>query len=160
MNNNYNLDESESIVIEQLVKYENKETKMVLTNKNILFLQKKGLFRKKYKTVKSIPLNKIKVIDDEVQIKQRMSTLQIQTTIGTIVFKLNNIFEAKKVKDKIINLKMHTNLLDRTKKNVLKAKNTSKEVLDIIEIFLGIGLIFKKAYDHKDEIMDLLKIKK
>ena len=129
----YQLVNDEVILYEGLVKFgvTNRNVKLALTSQNMLFEKEKGIFKKKMCVMENIPINKIKIYKGKVQIKQKKSTLIIQTVDKNIEFTLDNILEAKQVVEKIINVRTDTNFWDRT---IVITDNLTK----IIKSFIGL----------------------
>lgn len=143
----YKLKKDEVILYEKFVKFGkmNSEVKFTLTSKNMIFEKEKGFFSKKLKVFENIPIDHIKMYKDKVSIKQKKSTIIVQTVKKNIEFTCNNMIEAKKVISKIINIKTDSSFLDRTKKNANKTIDVIKEigetagkVADVAEVIVSV----------------------
>ena len=138
---NYQIENDEIILLEEqvLLLPFSKNTKLIITNKKILFLKKKGLFNKKLKPIEIIPLENIKNYKDKIQVKQNKTTVILQTIEKNIEFSCSNKLTAKKVVEEIINAKTGTNILQRGKKKLKKVINVVNDTKDIV---LTVGAIF------------------
>lgn len=155
----YQLENDESVLLEKKVFYGNKdrEHKLVITNKNILFEREMGLFNKSYRVVERIPFDDIKVYKDQVQMKVRKNKIIIQTVDGDLEFRCINVMDTKVVADKISYLKTGSNFIRRTTK---KAKNVVSVVTDV-GILVGVVVggtcgAIKFYNNNKDKIVDVL----
>lgn len=158
----YELKSDETVLLEKVVKFGKKDSDIIftLTNKNMIFEKEKGILKKKLKVIEIIQIDKIKMIKDKVQIKQKKSTVKIKTKDKNIEFTCNNILDAKKVIQEIINAKTETDFLDRTTNKVDKIYKKTKKVGGIVGKALlttvVIGSIFKHGGDIKDNLTDIV----
>ncbi len=107
------LENDEVVLYEGNIKFAGKAGKLILTNKNIIFQQEKGLFKKSFKDVKKVLISNIKMFDNNVSIKQENKAVTMQTTDGDISFESDNIFELGKIINKIKELRTGSGLLGR-----------------------------------------------
>lgn len=109
------LENDEVVLYEGNIKFGGKAGKLVLTNKNIIFQQEKGIFSKKLKDVKKILIENIKVFNDNVSIKQDNKAVTLGTTEGDVSFECENFLELSKIIGKIKDLRTDSNAFDRVK---------------------------------------------
>ena len=149
----------EKLIYETNVKYGkyNSNVHFSLTNQRILFLKEKGIFRKKLKTIDEILINNIKMYKDKVQIKQKRSTIFVQTFDKKYKFTCNNIFEAKKIVEEIIIAKTGNNILDRANNKINNAFQNFKKISSIIGVIALLPSGIKKLNENKDKIIDFVK---
>ena len=97
--NNYEIDNDEVILYEGKVGYNKNyiDVEFKLTSKKMIFEKQKGLIKKTKELIDIVPLNKIKVYNDSVQIKQKMNELQVQTLDKNFSIYANGMLEAKKL---------------------------------------------------------------
>lgn len=129
MNNNNEI-KTNKIIFECMIslKSDTYDILLSLTEKNLLFEKKKGLFHKKYKIVNDILITDIKVVNDKVQIKQSKNKIIIYTRNDEIYFTCESVIEAKKLVEEINKLILGENFLDRTVKKGVKVLNVTKNV--------------------------------
>src|SRR5574344_1353294 len=87
----------EKILYEVLVKYIGSkfDTKLILTDKRIIFERKKGLFNKKYKIVDEINISDIRLNKNKLLIKNTGSTVVIEANTKIYKFVCGSVIEAK-----------------------------------------------------------------
>ena len=134
---NFQIEEDEVILYEGSVWYEKTSNDksyavdLTLTSKRMIFEQEKGFFKKQKELLDIIYLSDIKVFNGEVQCKQKMEELQIQTNSKVFSIIFNGILEAKKVYNKIINTITGTTMATRGSDKV-------KSALDLVDETLGL----------------------
>ncbi len=133
---NYQIEEDEVILYEGLVEFNvelNKPltTIFTLTSKRMIFELEKGFFKKTKELVDIIYLNDIKVFNGEVQCKQKLNDLVIQTSKKNFTLSFNSLFEAKKVNTKVLNAVTGTTVAER-------GSNKVKGALDLVDETLGL----------------------
>jgi len=159
MNNNQ-IETTNKILLESMVAYNNGrfDTLLTINEKHILLQRKKGLFKKKYKVIKDIPINTIKVINDKVKIEQKKNKITIYTTDEKVNFKCSNFIESKKIVEEINKQILGENFLERVSKKSVKTLKTIKKTAKIIG---GVALAGVSAYtavkENKDKIIDAAK---
>ena len=142
------------------VKYgkEDINTQLVLTDKRIIFEQERGLFKKKLKPVYMVNIDDIKTYKDQVKIEQKNRTISMQTKNKDVSFICDNIIEAKKIVEKIIDIKTDSSLFDRTAE---KAKKIVKRAVTIAGVAgtaaVGIAKNKKTVLKAVNSVTSLLK---
>lgn len=156
---NYQLKNDEVILYEGQVSFEKLKSNInfTLTNQNMIFEKEKGIFKKKLKVIDMIPIENIKMYKEKVQIKQKNSTIKMQTTDKNVAFTCSNALEAKKIIEEIINIKTDSNTLDRA---VKKANNLKKNLKSIANLSLACIMIPKAAIEIKENGKEIVKILK
>lgn len=131
---NYEIANDEIVLYTGTVGYEKStlNTLFTLTSKKMIFEKEKGVFKKTKELIDIIPLEDIKVFNEEVQSKQKFNEIHVQTVKKNFTIYLFGIIEAKNVNSKIINAISGTTTMERGSK---KVKNT----LDIVDDTLGIN---------------------
>ena len=104
---------------------------ITLTSLKIVLEKEKGLFKKTRELVDIIELATIKFYNDTVQIKQKGSEVEIQTTSGNITFTFSGMFEAGKFKGKIVNATTGTTLAKRV-------SDKTKGAFEMVDETLGL----------------------
>ena len=89
------------------------------------------MFKKTRELVDIIELATIKFYNDTVQIKQKGSEVEIQTTSGNITFTFSGMFEAGKFKGKIVNATTGTTLAKRV-------SDKTKGAFEMVDETLGL----------------------
>ena len=134
---NFQIDEDEAILYEGSVLYEKDssdksyDVDLTLTSKKMIFEQEKGFFKKQKQLFDIVNLSDIKIFNDEVQCKQKLDELQIQTNNKAFSISFDGILEAKKVYNKIINTITGTTMAKRGSDKV-------KSALDLVDETLGL----------------------
>ncbi len=123
MNNN-KLAKNEGFLYESVIQFGNVKGKAVVTTENLILYKEKGLFTKKLRVDKKIPMNDIKMYKDKVLMKQNNNRLTLQTNRGDVSFECKNIFEANKLSNKIKDVRTDTNIIDRVCIGINKFKNS------------------------------------
>lgn len=156
---NYQLKNDEVILYEGQVSFEKLKSNInfTLTNQNMIFEKEKGIFKKKLKVIDMIPIENIKMYKEKVQIKQKNSTIKMQTTDKNVAFTCSNALEGKKIIEEIINIKTDSNTLDRA---VKKANNLKKNLKSIANLSLACIMIPKAAIEIKENGKEIVKILK
>lgn len=156
----YKLEVDESVLLEKKVFYGNKdkEHKLVITNKNILFEREMGIFKREYKVVDRVPFDDIKVYKEQVQMKIRKNKIIVQTVDGDLEFRCINVMDTTVVADKISYLKTGANFIRRTTKKAKGVLSVVRDVGILTGVVIGAWGI-KKVYDNnKDKVVDLLSV--
>lgn len=132
--NNYEIDNDEVILYEGKVGYNKNyiDVEFKLTSKKMIFEKQKGLIKKTKELIDIVPLDKIKVYNDVVQIKQKMNELQVQTIDKNFSIYANGILEAKKIITKIIDTVTGTTVSKRGTQKV-------NETIDLVDETLGLN---------------------
>lgn len=104
---------------------------ITLTSLKIVLEKEKGVFKKTRELVDVIELATIKFYNDTVQIKQKGSEVEIQTTTSNITFTFSGIFEAGKFKGKIVNATTGTTLAKRV-------SDKTKGAFEMVDETLGL----------------------
>ena len=131
---NYEIGADEVILYEGKVGYQQKTlllTDFILTSKKMIFENTKGVFKKEKVLVDQVNLDTIKIYNDEVQVKQKMDRIQIQTIDKNLTIYFSGLIEANKALTKIIDATTGTTVLKR-------GSNMVKGTLDLIDETLGL----------------------
>lgn len=114
--------EEENILLEMFVKLENEknDTLLTITEKNIYFEQKKGIIKKKYKRVKRVLIDNIKIVKDKVKVEREKNKVAIYTKNDRICFTCSNIIDTTKVIELITKQRLGSGLLERFSKKGLR----------------------------------------
>lgn len=104
---------------------------ITLTSQKIVLEQEKGLFKKTRELVDIIELATVKFYNDAVQIKQKGSDVEVQTTSGNVTFTFSGMFEAGKFKGKIVDAATGTTLAKRV-------SDKTKGAFDMVDETLGL----------------------
>lgn len=150
----------EKILYEVLVKYIGSkfDTKLILTDKRIIFERKKGLFNKKYKIVDEINISDIRLNKNKLLIKNTGSTVVIEANIKIYKFVCGSVIDAKLIIEEIIKIKTGENLLERTSGKVVKMSNViSKTVGAVTGAVASVGLVAVTINKNKKTIMKAVK---
>ena len=131
----YEIDEDEVILYKGFAVYvvnsKNTNTNFTLTSKKMIFEQEKGVFKKTIELIDIVELSDLKIYNGEVQCKQKMTELQIQTKKKNFSIYLTGIFEAKKVNTLIINTITGTTVAKRGSNKVKDGLDLVDETLDM-----------------------------
>ena len=150
----------EIILLEMFVKLENdkNDTLLTITEKNIYFEQKKGIIKKKYKRVKSISIDNIKIIKDKVKIEHDKNKVTIYTKNDKISFTCSNLIDTAKVTELITKQRLGSGFLERLSKKGIKILNITKNTAMILG---GTAIAAKGAKEaiknNKGAIKDVVK---
>ena len=150
----------EKILYEVLVKYIGSkfDTKLILTDKRIIFKRKKGLFNKQYKIVDEINISDIRLNKNKLLIKNTGSTVVIEANTKIYKFVCGSVIEAKLIIEEIIKIKTGENLLERTSGKVVKMSNViSKTVGAVTGVVASVGLVAVTINKNKKTIMKAVK---
>ena len=145
----YNLEKDEIILYEGNITIEGikKSVKFTLTNKNMLFAKERGIFNKKLKIYKVIPISNIKTYKGNVQVKQKKNNITIETLDKMIDFTCPSAIEGQKIVNDILYAKTGKNIIERSNS---KIKNTLKKINDSKEIILTIaGIVIPLLHRRK-----------
>ena len=130
---NFELSSDEVVLYEGVVSSNQYKGSLLitLTSLKIVLEKEKGLFKKTRELVDIIELATIKFYNDTVQIKQKGSEVEIQTTSGNITFTFSGMFEAGKFKGKIVNATTGTTLAKRV-------SDKTKGAFEMVDETLGL----------------------
>lgn len=113
--NNFKIENDEGILYEGIIDTnKNKNIQLSITSKKLIFQKEKGILKKNLKVIDEILLDDIAMYKNKVQVKQNKNILKIQTTNKKIVLDCKNIIEATKIKECINNIKVGSNVVNRT----------------------------------------------
>ena len=135
---NNKLDNDEGKLYECDIKFNDIYGRLLLTNNNMIFLRKKGIFVKKLRIDKKVLINSIKMYKDNVLIKHNFKTVTVQTNNGDLVFECKNIIDANKIVNKIKDIRTGVNGASRIYKKYNNFKNTE---LGNALIYGGLGFV-------------------
>ncbi len=109
------MNSNEVELLKMMIKYgrDNRDTQLILTDKNLIFKQERGLFKKKLKPIYILSLDDIKVYKDQVKIEQKNKLVIIQTKNKDVNFTCDNLIDARKIIEKIIDVKTDSSVFDR-----------------------------------------------
>ncbi len=151
--------ENEKILMEKNVSFNNSKFDVLLsiTETRMIFQKKKGLFKKKYKVVKSIIIDDIKIVDDKVKIDQKKNKIIICTKDDEITFYANSMTEAKVIVEELYKNIFGENFLERTSKKGIHILNVVKNTAKIVG---GVAIATVGAYkaikDNKEVIKNAI----
>ena len=130
---NFELSSDEVVLYEGVVSSNQYKGSLLitLTSLKIVLEKEKGLFKKTRELIDIIELATIKFYNDTVQIKQKGSEVEIQTTSGNITFTFSGMFEAGKFKGKIVNATTGTTLAKRV-------SDKTKGAFEMVDETLGL----------------------
>lgn len=154
------MDLDEEKVYEIFVKYigNSFDTRLILTNKKIIFERKKGLFNKQYKVIDLINLNDIRLNKNKMQIKNDGPIVMIEGNGKNYRFVCNSTIEAKLIIEEIVKIKTGENLLERTSGKVVKISNgISKTAGAITGAVASVGLAAVTIKKNKKTILKTIK---
>ena len=147
------------ILYEIIVKYDKAkfDTRLTITEKKIILEKKKGLFKRKYKVIDLINMDDIRTHNDNVQVTNKKTEVEIETNNKTYRFVCNSIIEAKKLTEEIIKIKTGLNLLERTSGKVAKAgKSVVKTIGKIGGAVASMGAVVIAINENKEKIVKTL----
>ena len=132
--NNYEIDNDEVILYEGKIGYNKNymDVEFTLTSKKMIFEKKKGLIKKTKELIDIVALDKIKIYNDSVQIKQKSNELQIQTLDKNFSIYASGMIEAKKILTKIIDVLTETTITKRGSQKI-------NDVIDLVDGTLGLN---------------------
>lgn len=104
---------------------------LTLTSTKIVIEQDKGVFKKVRELVDVIELASVKIYNDAAQIKQHISDVEIQTTVGNIAFTFSGILEARKFTGKVVDAVTGTTLAKRV-------SDKTKGAFEMVDDTLGL----------------------
>lgn len=154
------LEGNEVELLKTNVKYgkNNLDTQLVLTDKRLIFEQERGLFTKKLRPVYIVNIDDIKMYKDQVKIEQKNRTITMQAKDRDVSFICDNLIEAKKIMEKIIDVRTDSCLFDRTAE---KAKKIVKRAITIAGVAgtaaVGIAKNKKNVLKAVNGVTNLLK---
>lgn len=130
---NYEILEDEVILYEGKVGYNKNSlnTLFILTSKKMIFEKEIGLLKKTKELLDIIYLNDIKQFNGEIQSKQKLNEIQIQTISKNFSIYLSGMIEAKKVNSKIISASSGTTIAERGSEKIKGALGLVDETLGI-----------------------------
>ncbi len=130
------------------------DTLLTLTENHLLFQKKKGIFQKKYKVIKDILVNDVKVINDKVKIEEKKNKITIYTQNDEYNFTCKNTLEAKKVIEKINEVVLKEGLSERISKKVVKTLKRVKKTAVVVSEIVGISFGIYKIFDEMQHDLD------
>ncbi|MBE6753845.1 MAG: hypothetical protein E7559_05795 [Ruminococcaceae bacterium] len=105
--------------------------KITLTSTKIVIERDKGVFKKVRELVDVVELASVKFYNDVAQIKQHLSDVEIQTTVGKIVFSFSGMLEARKFTGKAVDAVTGTTLAKRV-------SDKTKGAFEMVDDTLGL----------------------
>ena len=154
MNNNEV--KTDNIIFECMIALKNEKYNVLLslTEKDLFFKKKKGIFQKKYKIINDISINNIKVINEKVKIEQKKNKITIYTQDDEVCFFCENVIDSKRIVEEINKLILGENFLKRTSKKGVKALNIVKDTAKVVG---GLAIASAGAYEAIKENKDSIK---
>lgn len=142
---NYQLEKDEVILFEgQVIVEEFKsEVKFTLTSKKMVFEKEEGIFKRKLKVIDIIPLINIKVYKECSQIldeSEKKINILVQTNDKNITLSCSNAFEANKIVEEMINIKIGSNILERSLSKLKEAVTAVNDTKDVVVEAAGIAV--------------------
>ncbi len=124
---------------EEVVLYEGSVTSNVgkgnllitLTSQKVVFEKEKGVFKKERELVEVIALENVKFYNEEAQIKQKGSAVDIQTIEKNVTITFTGMLEARKFTGKIIDAVTGTTLAKRGSDKIKGAFNMVDDTLGL-----------------------------
>lgn len=104
---------------------------VTLTSQKLVIEREKGLFKKEKELIEIIALDTIKVHNDAAQIKQKGSTVELQTVEVNIALTFTGMLEARKFSSKAVDAVTGTTLAQRSSEKI-------KGVINIVDDTLGL----------------------
>ncbi len=160
MTNNSNEVNTNPIIFECMVSLKNNQydTLLSLTEKDLLLQKKKGLFHKKYKVIHDILITDIKVVKDEVKVKQDKNKVTICTQNDEMYFTCENVMDAKKLVEEINKLILGEDFLMRTAKKGAKVMNFAKNTVQAVGLVaVATAGVCKAVKDNKKVFKETAK---
>lgn len=105
--------------------------KLTLTSQKLIFEREKGIFKKELELVDVVSHEEIKVYNGVAQVKQKASTVDIQSISKNITITFNGMLEAKKFAGKLIDTVTGTTIAKRSSEKI-------KGAFDMIDDTLGV----------------------
>lgn len=105
--------------------------KITLTSDRIILEKEKGFFKKERELVDIILLETVKFYNDVAQIKQKGSSVEVQTTEKNITFEFSGMIEARKFTGKLVDASTGTTLAKRSSDKI-------KNAIDMVDDTLGL----------------------
>ena len=118
------LAKNEGFLYEYDIQFGKVKGKLVITTENLIFYKEKGLFTKKMRIDKKIPMNDIKMYKENVLMKQNNKKITLQTNRGDVSIECKNVLEANKLVNKIKDVRTGTSIIDRIYRKMNSFKNS------------------------------------
>lgn len=152
------MNNGENAVLEKVVAYKHGEfdTLLTITENHLLFQRKKGLFKKKYKVVKSVLIPSIKIVDDKAKIKHKKGKITIQTFDDKITFTCMNSIEGMKVVEAIKKQLFGENFIERSSRKGTKILKGAAVTVSVVGGCIAAGkALYDAIKNNKDKAKDL-----
>lgn len=104
---------------------------LVLSSQRVILEKEKGLFKKECELICDMTFDKIKIYNDEPQIKQKGNEVTIQSTEQNIILAFSGMIEARKFTGKIIDAVTGTSIAKR-------GSNKIKDAFNMVDDTLGL----------------------
>lgn len=130
---NYELQANEVVLYEGAVTSSNHKGNLLLTltSQKVILEKEKGIFKKERELVDSISLEEVKFYNDTPQIKQKGSSVDVQTSQENITLTFSGMIEARKFAGKIVDAVTGTTLAKRVSDKTKDAFNMVDETLGL-----------------------------
>lgn len=130
---NYELQANEVVLYEGAVTSSNHKGNLLLTltSQKVILEKEKGIFKKERELVDSISLEEVKFYNDAPQIKQKGSSVDVQTSQENITLTFSGMIEARKFAGKIVDAVTGTTLAKRVSDKTKDAFNMVDETLGL-----------------------------
>lgn len=131
--NNYQLENDEVILIEDIVSHNEFKSgvHLTLTSKRMIFEKSKGFLKKELELKDIMNLNEIKIHNDKPQISQKGSEVNIQSINKNIKLTFDGMIKANKFVTKVVDSITGTTITERSTTKIKGAINTVDDVLGI-----------------------------
>lgn len=130
---NYELQADEVVLYEGAVTSSDIKGNLLVTlsSRQLIFEKEKGIFKKERELADIIPLENVKLYNDEAQIKQKSDAVTIQTVEKNITLTFSGMLEARKFAGKIIDAVTGTTIAKR-------GSNKIKDAFNMVDDTLGL----------------------
>lgn len=130
---NYELREDEVVLYEGIVtgNVAKGTLQLILTSQKLIFEKEKGLFKKERELIDIFTHEDIKFYNDNAQIKQKGTNVEIQTVSQNITITFSGMIEARKFTGKIIDAVTGTTLAKRSSDKIKGAFNMVDDTLGL-----------------------------
>ena len=139
---NYQIDPEEVVLAEKDVTCDLAKgtLKMTLTSKKLVFEKQRGLLKKELDLIGILSLSEVKSFNGELQIKQKGSSVSIQTVAQSCSISFKNIIEARLFLEKARDAATGTTVVDRGSSAAKGAFGVMDDVLgmDTREVVKGV----------------------
>ena len=152
---------NEKILFETKVALDEKNfnTLLSITDKNLYFQKEKGIFKVKYRVVKKIPFDTLKIVNDQVKILSKFNKIGLYNKDDELYyFTVQNMFIERKVIDIINRNTLGENFIERTSKKGIKGlKIIQKTAFVVAGVATTVGVTITALSKSKDAVKGAAK---